>query len=607
VLIEDYALIGDLHTAALVSRNGSIDWLCFPRFDSGACFAALLGDERNGHWTIAPMVGGPATRRRYRDDTLILESEWDTPEGTVRVIDLMPPRDRLPDVVRIVEGVSGSVPVRSTLRFRLDYGHVIPWVRRLDGQLGAIAGPDSIWLRTPVKTFGEDFTTYAEFTVRAGDRVPFVLTWQPSHLRAPRPVAPEQALVDTEQYWRSWVDACTYQGEWRDAVIRSLITLKALTYQPTGGIVAAATTSLPEELGGVRNWDYRYCWLRDSTMTLHALMANGYTQEAKEWREWLVRAIAGSPADMQIMYGVAGERRLMEYELDWLPGYAGSKPVRVGNAAVDQFQLDVYGEVMDTLHAAREENLAPEAAAWNMQKGIMDFLEGAWRDPDNGLWEMRGPRQHFTYSKVMAWVAFDRAVATLRSSRHLQGPIARWEAICDEIHDEVCEKAYDPELGSFVQAYGSKELDASLLLIPQLGFLPPTDKRVIGTVEAVEQTLMSNGFVHRYRTEGECAGMDGLPGGEGAFLACTFWLADALCMIGRHREAHETFERLLDLRNDVGLLSEEYDPVRQRQLGNVPQAFTHVPLVNTARNLSAEESPCRKRSKRPTSGQRRLA
>jgi GH15 family glucan-1,4-alpha-glucosidase len=414
-------------------------------------------------------------------------------------------------------------------------------------------------------------------------------------------------LVDTEQEWRGWVEECTYQGEWRDAVIRSLITLKALTYQPTGGIVAAATTSLPEELGGVRNWDYRYCWLRDSTMTLHALMANGYMQEAKEWREWLVRAIAGSPADMQIMYGVAGERRLMEYELDWLPGYEGSPPVRVGNAAVDQFQLDVYGEVMDTLHTARQENLAPEAAAWAMQQGIMDFLEGAWREPDNGLWEMRGPRQHFTYSKVMAWVAFDRAVATLRNSPRLQGPIARWEAICDEIHDEVCSKAYDAELGSFVQAYGSKELDASLLLIPQLGFLPPTDKRVIGTVEAVERTLMSNGFVHRYRTQGEGVGFDGLPGGEGAFLACTFWLADALCMIGRHQEGVETFERLLDLRNDVGLLSEEYDPVRKRQLGNVPQAFSHVPLVNTARNLSAEGGPCHKRSKRPASGERRMA
>ncbi len=576
--IEDYAVIGDMQTAALIGRSGSVDWLCFPRFDSAACFAALLGDEQNGNWRIAPVGGKTCTRRRYRGDSLILESEWDTPEGTVRVIDFMPPRGEAPDVVRIVEGVDGSVPMSSELRIRFDYGSVMPWVRRVGGDLLAVAGPNAVHLRTPIESFGRDFTTYSDFTVRAGDRVAFVLTWKESHLPPPQAVDAEQALAETQRFWTEWMAGCTYTGEWRDAVVRSLITLKGLTYAPTGGIVAAATTSLPEKIGGVRNWDYRYCWLRDATFTLQAMLYSGFDSEAKAWREWLLRAIAGDPSDLQIMYGVAGERRLAEFEVPWLKGYENSVPVRVGNAAVDQYQLDVWGEVMDSLYLARASGLEPDDASWRLQAALMHFLEGHWTEPDDGLWEVRGSRQHFVHSKVMAWVAADRAVRTVEQTA-LTGPVERWKTLRRSIHEEVCAKGFDSDRNTFTQYYGSEALDASLLLIPAVGFLPPTDPRVVGTVEAVQRELCDNGFVRRYDpgiTD------DGLPGGEGVFLACTFWLADALFAIGRVGEARELFERLLALRNDVGLLAEEYDPSSGRQLGNVPQAFSHVPLVNTA-------------------------
>ncbi|MQA85182.1 MAG: glycoside hydrolase family 15 protein [Streptosporangiales bacterium] len=580
--IEDYALIGDMQTAALVCRDGSIDWLCFPRFDSPACFAALLGSENNGRWLIAPQAGGTAARRRYRGDSLILETEWDTEDGTVRVIDFMPPRGEAPDIVRIVEGVSGRVPVRCELRLRFDYGRVIPWVRRIGGDLGAIAGPDAMWLRTPVDLHGEDFTTLGEFTVAAGERVPFVLTWHPSHLPAPTPVDPEHALIDTEELWREWVKTCGYEGEWRDAVVRSLITLKALTYAPTGGVVAAPTTSLPEDLGGERNWDYRYCWLRDATITLEALLHGGFVEEAKAWREWLLRAVAGTAEDLQIMYGVAGERRLQEWEADWLSGYENSRPVRIGNAAVDQLQLDVYGEVIDAMYLSLRAGAPPNDNAWSIQAQLMEFLEGHWREPDEGIWEVRGPRRHFVHSKVMAWVAADRVVHMIEDYGR-PGESPRWRALREEIHREVCEKGYDAERNTFTQSYGKPHLDAALLLIPRVGFLPPTDPRVIGTVEAIERELMVDGFLLRYRTD---KAVDPLAGDEGAFLACSFWLADALHMTGRHAEGRALFERLLELRNDVGLLSEEYDPRHRRLVGNMPQAFSHVPLVRTAHNLS---------------------
>jgi GH15 family glucan-1,4-alpha-glucosidase len=583
--IEDYALIGDMQTAALVCNSGSIDWLCLPRFDSGACFAALLGDERNGSWRVAPRGADTCTRRRYRGDSLVLETEWETADGAVRVVDFMPPRHEAPDVVRIVQGVTGRVEVRSELRLRFDYGRIVPWVRRHDGQIAAVAGPDSVYLRTDADTYGEDLTTYADFSVGAGDEVSFVLTWHPSHLPPPRPVEPRHELAATESVWRDWLGCCTYAGEWGDAVRRSLVTLKALTYQPTGGVVAAPTTSLPEDLGGVRNWDYRYCWLRDATLLLQALLRSGYTDEAREWREWLVRAVAGDPADLQIMYGVAGERRLLEYELPWLAGYESSTPVRVGNAAVEQLQLDVYGEVLDALSLARHTGLDTYAPSWALQRQLMNYLEGRWREPDEGIWEVRGPRRHFTHSKIMCWVACDRAVRAVEQS-DLAGPLERWRALREEIHRDVCTRGYDPDLGSFTQYYGGKELDAALLLIPQVGFLPVSDPRVRGTVEAVQRELQVDGFVLRYPTGEEAAG-DGLQGGEGAFLACSFWLADALHMIGRTGEARDLFERLLDLRNDVGLLAEEYDPRYQRQVGNFPQAFSHVGLVNTAYNLGA--------------------
>ncbi|MFJ4846166.1 MULTISPECIES: glycoside hydrolase family 15 protein [unclassified Streptomyces] len=590
--IENYAVIGDLQTVALIGRNGSVDWLCLPRFDSGACFAALLGGHDNGNWRIAPASASsdePCTRRAYRGDTLVLESVWETPSGTVKVIDFMPQRDRAPDVIRIVEGVSGSVPMSSELRLRFDYGHVVPWMRRSEGHRIAIAGPDSVWLRSEplVRMYGKDFTTHADFSVSKGERVAFTLTWHPSHERRPRAIDPHEALRQSVRDWETWSAQCRYDGPWRDAVLRSLITLKALTYAPSGGIVAAATTSLPEEIRGVRNWDYRFCWLRDATLTLNVLVATGYLKEAYRWRDWLLRAVAGDPADLQIMYGIAGERRLPEQELGWLDGYEASLPVRVGNAAATQLQLDVYGEVLDSLFLARTRGMQDEPHAWAVQHSLMNFLESAWRRPDEGLWEVRGERQHFVHSKVMAWVAADRAVRTLEARPHLSGDAAAWRAMRDEVHREVCRKGFDKERNTFTQYYGSRELDAATLLIPQVGFLPVTDHRVVGTVEAVRTELDHGGFVRRYTLED--SSVDGLPGGEGAFLACSFWLADALHRTGRRDEARELFERLLGLRNDVGLLAEEWDPVERRQLGNFPQAFSHIGLVNTALTLSGTE------------------
>ncbi|MFC9391571.1 glycoside hydrolase family 15 protein [Streptomyces sp. NPDC057027] len=588
--IDDYALIGDLQTAALIGRDGSVDWLCLPRFDSAACFAAILGDENNGHWTIAPKGATTCSTRRYAEDTLVLETYWETRTGTVKVIDFMPQRDRAPDLMRIVEGVSGSVEMASVLRLRFDYGSIVPWVRRADGHRVAIAGPDSVWLRSEphVKTWGQQFSTQSAFTVAAGEKVAFVLTWHPSHEPRPELVDPFEALEQCLADWREWTARCTYRGPYRTAVVRSLITLKALTYAPTGGIMAAPTTSLPEELGGVRNWDYRACWLRDSSLTLGALLATGYEEEACAWRDWLLRSVAGDPADLQIMYGPAGERRLPETSLPWLRGYADSSPVRTGNAAVDQFQLDVYGEVMDSLSRAREAGIPAERHAWNIQLSLLGFLESTWREPDEGLWEVRGPRRHFTHSKVMAWVAADRAVRTLEADPSLPGNADRWRAMRDEIHAQVCKRAYDPERNTFTQAYGSAELDAATLLIPRVGFLPPDDPRVVGTVDAVRAELTHGGFLRRYSPDSTA--LDGLPGQEGTFLVCSFWLADALRLTGRAEEARELFERLLTLTNDVGLLAEEYDPVAGRQLGNYPQAFSHIGLVGTALALAAGDA-----------------
>ena len=580
--LEDYAIIGDSHTAALVGKDGSIDWLCLPRFDSPAVFAALLGDEENGHWQIQPASPPRAVRRRYQGDSLILITEFDTDEGTVRLIDFMPIRGSKADVVRIVEGVRGRVPVRMDLRLRFDYGHVVPWVRRADDDLLAIAGPDAVWLRTPVPLRGENFETIAEFTVGEGQRVPFVLTWQASHLPTPKPVDPFAALQGTGSWWQEWLEPLTYDGRWRDPVVRSLVTLKGLTYAPTGGIVAAATTSLPERLGGVRNWDYRFSWLRDATISLQAFLYTGFTDEARAWREWLLRAVAGDPADMQIMYGVAGERRLTEWTPDWLPGYQGAAPVRIGNAASGQFQLDVYGEVMDVLHQARKLGLDPEPTVWALQRTLMDFLETHWQEPDDGIWEVRSGRQHFTHSKLMAWVAADRGVTSVERLG-LPGPAGRWRALREQIRADILTHGYDEARGTFTQYYGSREIDAVMLMAPLVGFLPVSDERVRGTVATVERELLVDGLVHRYTQEGSAT--DGLPPGEAAFLACTFWLADNYVLMGRHQQAEDLFERVLSLRNDVGLLAEEYDTKEGRLVGNFPQAFSHVPLVITAMNL----------------------
>lgn len=589
--IEDYGVVGDTHTAALVGRNGSVDWLCLPRFDSGACFAALLGDEHHGRWLLAPAGGIRRVSRRYRPGSLVLETDFETEDGTVRVVDCMPPRQKHPNLVRIVEGLAGRVPMRMQLVVRFEYGSVVPWVSRRRGVLTAVAGPDGLVLRSPIKTSGEHLMTVAEFAVGTGQSVPFVLTWHASHERPPRAIDPHGAVAETEAWWREWASRCSYEGEWPDAVERSLVVLKALTYAPTGGIVAAATTSLPEQLGGVRNWDYRYCWVRDATFALYALMTAGYTAEARAWRDWLVRAVAGRPEQMQIMYGVGGERRLTELELPWLPGYEGSDPVRIGNGASNQFQLDVYGELMDSLHQARRAGIGSHPTAWHVQRVLLDFLESGWREPDDGIWEVRGPRRHFTHSKVMAWVALDRAVKAVEQFR-LAGPVGRWRGLRDEIHAEVCRQGYDAERKTFTQYYGSTGLDASLLMIPLVGFLPPSDPRVAGTVEAVQRELLHDGFVRRYSTTAE---VDGLPTGEAAFLVCTFWLADNLALLGRRREARRLFERVLDLRNDLGLLSEEYDPGARRLVGNFPQALSHVGLVNTAFNLTTGRGPAEHR------------
>jgi GH15 family glucan-1,4-alpha-glucosidase len=580
--IEDYALLGDLHTAALVSTAGSVDWLCLPRFDSPAAFARLLHDGEAGHWTLAPAGAVQPAGRRYAPGSLVLETDWVTADGAVRVIDFMPPRARTPHLIRIVVGLDGAVAMRSTLHLRFDYGRVIPWVRHEGTQAHAIAGPDLVRLVSAVPLHGDLSETVADFTVRQGDRVPFVMSWAPSHDPGMPYVDADQELSATRDFWARWSGHATYpQGPYSDAVDRSLITLKALTYAPTGGIVAAATTSLPEELGGVRNWDYRYCWLRDATYTLQALLAAGYRAEAGAWRDWLLRSIAGQPEALQIMYSIDGARRLPELELDWLAGFEGSRPVRTGNAASRQLQLDVWGETLDALFLARQAGLPADRDAWALQVALMNHLESAWRDPDNGLWEVRGDRQHFTHSKVMAWVAADRMARSVRT-HGLPGPAERWEQLRDEIHRDVLAHAYDAERGTFTQACGSPALDASLLLIPRVGFLPATDPRVLGTIAAIRRELTEDGLVKRYQTTETD---DGLKGSEGLFIACSFWLVDALCAAGQRDDATSLFERLLTLRNDVGLLSEEWDPAGQRQLGNTPQAFSHFALVISALQL----------------------
>ena len=596
--IEDYAVVGDMQSAALISAAGSVDWLCLPRFDSEACFAALLGSEDHGSWRIAPRdeLEGPgraAASRQYAGDTLILRTRWETAGGIAEVTDFMPPRDdgEPPVLIRLVEGVSGTVDMGLRLTVRFGYGSIVPWVIKTEGGIKATAGPDSVWLRTPVDLTAQGMAHTAEFTVAAGQAVPFVLTYVPSHYGEPARLDAAASLEGTRKFWQDWVSRCTYQGTYRDAVVRSLITLKALTYRPTGGIVAAATTSLPEDIGGVRNWDYRYCWLRDATITLEALLRTGYLEEAKAWRLWLGRAIAGDPEDIQIMYGVAGERRLAEWEATWLPGYENSAPVRIGNAASGQLQLDVYGEVIDALELSFRAGLHDDRHTWSLQRALLGYLEQHWAQPDEGLWEVRGPRRHFVHSKVMAWVAFDRAA---RYAGHAgeKELAAKWRKISDEINREVCEKGYDAARGAFVQYYGASELDAAVLLISDVGFLPADDPRVVSTMKALQRDLMQGGFLRRYELPpGGTSQVDGLAGSEGAFLACSFWLANALELSGRHDEAAELFERLLALRNDVGLLSEEYDPRYGRLVGNMPQAFSHVPLVQTALNLEghAEE------------------
>lgn len=588
--IEDYALVGDCQTAALIARDGSMDWLCWPRFDSRACFAALLGAAEHGRWRITPALLPNKVRRSYREGTLILETEFENAEGAVSLIDFMPLRDDSSShVVRLVVGRSGSVAMRMELILRFDYGISVPWVTRLPDDTGirAIAGPDMVVLRTTAPIEGRDLKTVAEFSVRAGETVPFVLSYCPSHLGLPPSLDPFTALDQTEVFWKEWCTRCNYTGRWADAVKRSLITLKALTYDPSGGIVAAPTTSLPERLGGVRNWDYRFCWLRDATLTLAALMNAGYYEEARAWRGWLQRAAAGSPAQMQIMYGVMGERLMTEVEIGWLPGYENSKPVRVGNGAADQLQGDVYGEMMSAMYQARVGGLEPDGTVWRMQSAMIEHLERVWQEPDEGIWEVRGGRRRFTYSKVMAWVALDAAIKSVEQF-HLEGPVERWRHLRQKIHDDVCRNGFDRKRNAFVQSYGSQELDASLLLVPMVGFLPPTDPRVRGTVAAIERELLVDGFVLRYRTD---YAVDALPPGEGAFLACSFWFANNLFLQGREKEADELFGRLLDLRNDVGLLAEEYDPHAKRFLGNFPQAYSHVGLIGTALMLSRHADP----------------
>jgi len=581
--IEDYALLGDMRTAALVDRNGSVDWMCVPRFDTPACFAALLGTAEHGHWLLRPERDSISIERRYRDGTLILETTHDVEGGSVRLIEFMAIDGSLPRLVRIVEGLEGEVPMWTQLVVRFDYGSVVPWSRRTEDCQLYVGGPDALRLYAPVRVHGENFTSVAEFRVRKGERIPFVLTFQPSHEPAAPLVHAEEMLQRTERSWRDWSDKCTYRGRWRGPVLRSLITLKALTYAPTGGIIAAPTTSLPEALGGVRNWDYRFCWLRDAAYALYALLMTGYHEEAAAWREWLLRAAAGRPQDLRIVYGVRGERRLLERELPWLPGYQGAAPVRIGNGAASQFQLDVYGEVMDVLGLAGDFGIDSDDNAWQVQKVLMDFLESNWQAPDEGIWEVRGGKQQFTHSKVMAWRAFDRAVKSVERLG-LDGPVARWRTLRDEIHADVCAKGYHAGRNAFVQTYGSEALDASLLIIPLVGFLPADDPRMRGTVAAIERELMTHGLVYRYATQ--AGNVDGLPPGEGAFLPLSFLYVDNLALQGRRDEAVSCFERLLGLANDVGLLSEEYEPTLGRMLGNFPQALTHVGLVNAAIQLS---------------------
>jgi GH15 family glucan-1,4-alpha-glucosidase len=593
--LEDYAIIGDCETVALVSRRGSIDWLCWPRFDSGACFAALLGTADHGRWLVEAVDADAQITRRYRPNTLILETTIETRDGAVTVIDFMPLRGRNSDIVRLVRGDRGTVAMRTELVLRFDYGRTVPWVSKLpDGTLRAIAGPDMVVMHTPVAVHGENLTTVGEFSVDAGSSVPLVLTHGPSHLPPPEAIDVEASLQATEAFWVDWAGRNQSRGEWSEAVTRSLITLKALTYAPTGGMVAAPTTSLPESLGGVRNWDYRFCWLRDSTLTLLALMNAGYYDEAQAWRDWLLRAAAGSPSQLQIMYGLAGERRLQEYEVSWLPGYEQSTPVRIGNAAHGQLQLDVYGEVVDTLFQGKRGGLETRPPDWNFLRAILEHLEQVWSCPDEGVWETRGDPQHFTFSKIMSWVALDRGIRAIEANK-VEGPIARWREVRQRIHDEVCARGFNRELGSFVQSYDSKNFDACLLLIPTTGFLPADDPRVRGTIAAVERDLFVDGFVRRYDTH---TTDDGLPPGEGAFLACSFWLVDALLLSGRGDDARQLFERLLTLRNDVGLLSEQYDTGAKRLVGNFPQAFSHIALINSAHNLGNAAKPAEQRSAR---------
>lgn len=582
LLLEDYALIGDTQSIALVGKDGSIDWLCLPRIDSGACLAALLGNPKHGRFLLAPKEAA-RVERRYRAGTLVLETDFETPSGEVRIVDAMPIRGRYPDVVRIVEGISGSVSMKLELTLRFDYGSIVPWIHALDGRIRAIGGPDAVVFSTPVETSVHDATIVAEFTVRAGDHVPFVMTWHPSHESMPESVDATRAIEQTQAWWRAWSGRYRHRGPRRDLALRSLITLKALTYAPTGGIVAAGTTSLPECLGGERNWDYRFGWLRDATFTLFALMHAGYTDEARAWRDWLLRAVSGDPAKLQTVYGPAGERRLDERELPWLPGYEGSRPVRIGNRAVNQLQIDVYGEVLEVLFQSRCMGLETDADVWKVQESIGNWLESHWDDRGSSLWEFRGKPSGFVLSKVMAWTAFDRLVKSVETEG-LPGPVDRWRQIRDEIHDDVCRHGFDPDLGSFTQSYGSKVLDASLLLLPSTGFLPVEDPRIRGTIDTIQRELTHDGLVLRYETA-EGMNADGMSGHEGAFIACSFWLADALILLGRKGEALDIIDRVSALANDVGLLSEEYDREHGRLIGNFPQAFSHVALVNSIHRL----------------------
>jgi GH15 family glucan-1,4-alpha-glucosidase len=591
--LEDYGFIGDTETGALVGLDGSIDWFCAPRFDSAACFAALLGHEQNGHWRIRPQGRIKRAGHAYRGETLVLETIFETENGSVRLIDCMPPMSRHRRIVRVVEGIKGRIDMELKLVVRFDHGQTIPWVTRTEQGLTAVAGPNGVVLRSEVPTFGQDLSTRALFTVGEGERKSFVFSWYPSHEEVPGEIDPWKAVLDTEKHWREWSAGCTYQGEYRGAVMRSLLTLKGLTYAPTGGIVAALTTSLPEKIGGVRNWDYRYCWLRDATFTLYSFMLAGYAGEAAAWSNWLLRAVAGDPARLQTMYGPAGERRLTEEELPHLSGYENSRPVRIGNAASGQFQLDVYGEVMDAMYLARKMKIDCDPLYWHLERRLVDFVEENWREPDEGIWEIRGARRLFTHSRVMAWVAVDRAVRAVEEFG-LEGPVEKWRALREAIHAEVCAKGFHPGRQAFTQYFGSDKLDASLLMIPLVGFLPVSDERVRSTIEQIEQELVVDGLVQRYRPD-KSASVDGLPPGEGTFLPCSFWLVDCLHLLGRDEEAREMFRRLLDLRNDLGLLSEEYDPKQKRLVGNFPQAFSHVGLINTARNLSTREGPAEHR------------